>query len=164
MDYTPALPPWGNLTKEETACIARAAYKYEVPEILLHAVIAKERGTTGKCSTNKNGTVDCGVAQINNSWSDYFKKYGVDYDQIKNNPCTNIQASAYILKKNYLIKEGNWYNAIVSYNIGPAKWTPNRLKIGRTYANDVVKIWTRMKQYSEEYSSQIKNLYQNKDN
>lgn len=140
MDAIPAVPPYAHVTQEAVQCIAQASLRYQVPELLLHAIIIKENGRMGKCATNKNGTRDCGLAQINTSWVDHFARYGVRFEHLLNDTCTNLNASAYILRDNYN-KKRDWFSAIVAYNIGPNKWTPNRYKIGHRYASDVVSQW-----------------------
>lgn len=141
MDATASLPPYAHVTQEAVQCVAQASLRYQVPELLLHAVIVKENGRMGKCSKNKNGTLDCGLAQINTSWQEHFSRYGVRMEHLLYDTCTNINASAYILKDNFNKKKGDWFSAIVSYNIGPNKWTPVRYGIGHKYASDVVRYW-----------------------
>lgn len=147
MSVTAALPPYGLLDQAAVICMAEAARRYEVPELLLHAIVSKERGQMGQCVKNRNGTLDCGLAQINSSWVPYFAKYGVKAEHLVNNACTNLSAAAYVLKKNYLIKERDWFKAIVSYNLGPRNWTPERYRIGHKYAVDVVQRWHQFHNY-----------------
>lgn len=158
MESLPALPPWGRVTEDVAICISKSAERYNVPELLMHAVLSKEGGTTGQCSKNTNGTVDCGLAQINSTWADYFKKYGVSMGDIKDEPCINIQAQAYILKKNYLNKN-DWYKAVMAYHIGPANWTEKRMSRGMKYANDVVVVWKKLDDYSRKYRVEIERKY-----
>lgn len=132
--------PYGQFDQYAINCIAKSALKHGVPEALLHAVAKKEGGSIGKCVMNKNGTRDCGPAQINTSWSREFSRYNVDFSAVTHDVCTNFDASGFILRKNYEMKK-DWFKAIVSYNIGPAQWTPNRYSIGYKYAADVVKYW-----------------------
>ena len=101
----------------------------------------KENGRSGKCSKNKNGSYDCGLAQINTDWAAYFQRFGISYAQIAKDACLNIQASAYILRTNYNLKSNDWFYAVVSYNIGPNRWTPGRYAIGHRYATAVVNQW-----------------------
>lgn len=145
----PALPPYGHLGIEEVQCIARASHRYQVPELLLHAIVSKENGRTGKCVHNKrSNTWDCGLAQINSAWFPYFKKQGVEPWHVVNTSCVNLHASAYILKKYYLRKNNDWAQAVISYNIGPNNWTPERLRIGRNYAQDVIQRWWRLHEHA----------------
>ncbi len=147
MDVTPSLPPYAHVSQEAVRCIAQASVRYDVPELLLHAIIVKENGRMGKCSRNSNGTYDCGLAQINTTWAPYFSKYGIKLEHLLGDTCTNLNASAYILRTNFNKKSGDWFKAIVSYNIGPANWTPKRYAIGHKYATDVVRYWWHFQNY-----------------
>lgn len=141
MDAIAALPPYAHINKEAVQCVAQASLRYEVPELLLHAILVKENGRMGKCTKNKDGTYDCGLAQINTSWTQQFARQGVRMEHLVYDTCTNIQASAYILKANYLKKNRDWFSAIVAYNIGPNNWTPSRYAVGQRYGADVVRNW-----------------------
>lgn len=143
----PALPPYAHVTQEAVQCIAQASVRYDVPELLLHAIVFKEDGRMGQCSKNKNGTYDCGLAQINTSWVPYFAKFGVRVQDIWGDTCTNMQAAAYILRSNYNKKNANWFDAIVAYNIGPGNWTKPRYQVGYAYAADVVRYWWGFQNY-----------------
>lgn len=138
---TPVVPPYAHLDQEAVQCIALASSRYAVPELLLHAILAKENGRTGRCTRNSNGTSDCGLAQINTSWAAFFAKQGVPPAQVFFNACTNIAASAYILKYHFIRKGQSWPDAIISYNIGPNRWTPARYRIGAAYAQSVIHGW-----------------------
>ena len=138
--------PYGKLDAVAIQCIHASATKHGVPEALLHAYIKKENGTMGQCSRNKNGTYDCGLAQINTIWAKEFAQYNVDYRHVMNDACTNIDAQGYIARKMYNVKK-DWFKSIVSYNIGPNNWTPARYSIGHKYASDVVKYWWEFEKY-----------------
>lgn len=149
MDAVSLLPPYAHLTEEAVRCVAEASSRYGVPELLMHAVLLKENGRTGRCSRNKGRdgkkeTYDCGLAQINSDWSEHFKRYNIQFEHIRDNACLNIQASAYILKRYYIRKEADWFKAVVSYNIGPNNWTPPRYTVGHRYASDVVSRWWQL--------------------
>lgn len=135
-----ALPPYGRITRQDVQCIAQASVRYQVPELLLHAILRQEGGRTGQCVRNANGSFDCGLAQINTTWAAYFARMGVSYASIAGNACVNIYTSAYILRTNYDLKK-TWFYAVMAYNIGPEDWTPQRYAIGWRYANSVVRYW-----------------------
>jgi len=151
MDITPALPPYGHLDQSAVMCIAAASRRYQVPELLMHAILLKENGRTGECSKNKNGTLDCGLAQINSIWTSHFQKHGISYEVIKNDACLNIHVSAYILRSFYVKKGMDWGKAIISYNIGPNNWTPKRYSVGYRYAVDVVNYWRALDARRTQY-------------
>lgn len=141
MDATPSLPPYAHIDSVAVQCVALASARYAVPELLLHAILMKENGRTGKCSRNNNGTYDCGLAQINTTWTSYFAKQGIQPERLLGDACTNIHASAYILRSNYNQKNADWFKAAVAYNIGPNNWNQTRYSIGYKYARDVVSRW-----------------------
>lgn len=145
MPVIPALPPYGPvMTPEVSVCVAEASYRYQVPELLIHAIVAKEGGRPGKCSKNTDGSKDCGVAQINDkAWTSAMAKFNISYEHIKDNACLNIHVSAYIVRTYYSVKK-DWFKAIMSYNIGPNNWGPKREKIGYKYASDVVSLWWQL--------------------
>jgi len=141
VDVGPSLPPYAHVTQEAVQCVARASARYEVPELLMHAILMKEGGRMGKAVRNRNGTYDLGLAQINTSWVEHFARYGVKLEHLLNDTCTNLSASAYILKQNYYRLDRDWFKAVVAYNIGPNNWTDKRYGIGYRYASDVVRWW-----------------------
>ena len=152
MAVVSALPPYGVLDAHSVQCIAQASVRYQVPELLLHAIIRQEGGRTGQCVRNTNGSYDCGLAQINTSWASYFARMGVPYREIASNACVNIYTSAYILRYNYDLKK-NWFYAIMAYNIGPSSWTPQRYSIGWKYADHVVKYWWQFQDWVNAHTS-----------
>lgn len=147
MDVTPSLPPYAHVTQEAVQCAAQASLRYDVPELLLHAILMRENGRVGKTSRNRNGTEDLGPAQINSSQLAEFSKFGLKRENILNDFCTNIYVSAYILRDNFNKKGGDWFRAIVSYNIGPNNWTAERYRIGYAYAVGVVRYWWSFQNY-----------------
>jgi soluble lytic murein transglycosylase-like protein len=142
----PALPPYGPIDAVAAQCIVQASSRYEVPELLLHAIIRKEGGRMGKYSQNKNGTYDFGLAQINTSWLKKFATYGITPSHLLNDTCVNVSASAYVLKYNWL-RQHDWFKAIVAYNIGNNNWTPVRYALGYKYAADVLSYWRSFHTY-----------------
>lgn len=144
VDVTSSLPPYAHLDQEAVQCVAQASSRYQVPELLLHAVLLKENGRTGQCSRpNGNGSRDCGLAQVNSVWRTYFEKQGVPSEALVHDACVNIQASAYILRTYFIQKDQDWFKAVMAYNIGPNRWekSPNRTQIAVRYAEDVVRRW-----------------------
>ena len=143
----PALPPYGVVDAIATQCIVQASSRYEVPELLLHAIIQKEGGRMGKYSKNKNGSYDFGIAQINTSWLPRFSEFGITPSHLLNDTCVNVAASAYILKFNWQRQDKDWFKAIVAYNLGNNNWTQTRYRIGYKYATDVIGFWRGFQDY-----------------
>ena len=81
-------------------CIAWTAYQFELPEELLYSILYVERGPiNGKCGTNRNGTQDCGPAQINDVRLKELKQFGLSKNVIKSKPCHNIWAMGYLIRR-----------------------------------------------------------------
>src|ERR1700676_426131 len=120
---TPLMAPYGHFDRETVQCVANAAQYYAVPELLLHAILQKERGRVGQAVRNRNGTYDLGLAQINTSRLRDFAHYGVRLEQVRDDPCTNLYAAGYVLRLNVNLFGGNdWYRATMAYNVGPHGW------------------------------------------
>lgn len=80
-------------------CINHAAVRYHVPAELILAVIKVEGGRNGSVSTNKNGSVDYGVMQINSLWLTQLKPYGYSAQDLQFNACKNVEAGTWILSQ-----------------------------------------------------------------
>src|SRR5690242_6057677 len=116
---TPLVAPYAHLDSESVQCIANAARYYQVPELLLHAIVQKEDGRVGQAVRNRNGTYDLGLGQINSSWAAHFAKYGVTVHQLLNDRCTNLYAAGYVLRLNANLLGGDdWFRAAMAYNVG----------------------------------------------
>ena len=141
MDVAAALPPYAHVTQEAVQCAAQASSRYGVPELLLHAILKKENGRVGTESRNRDGSFDLGPAQINTIWLKQLSAYGITRKHLRDDFCTNLYVSAYILADYNRIKKGDWFKTLMAYNIGPYNWGPTRTRIGHAYASDVVKYW-----------------------
>ena len=65
--------------KDLRKCIAWTAYQFNLPEELMYAMLDVERGPiNGTCKTNKNGTQDCGPAQINDVRLKELRQFELD--------------------------------------------------------------------------------------
>ena len=85
---------------EYRQCIAWTAYQFKLPEELIYAMLDVERGpVNGTCRTNKNGTQDCGPAQINDVRLKELKMFSLSKEDIKRKPCHNIWAMGYLLRR-----------------------------------------------------------------
>jgi soluble lytic murein transglycosylase-like protein len=140
VDALASLPSQAGLAPAVAQCIASAAVRYQVPELLLHAIVAKEAGRTGHCNRNRNGSLDCGLAQINTVWFSHFARYGIRPEHIVHDACLNVHLGAYVLRT-YYNQSRDWVAATASYNIGPSRRSAVRNDIGRRYAEAVVRHW-----------------------
>lgn len=151
-DAVPSVPPYAALSQEAVQCIAQASSHYQVPELLIHAVIRREGGRNGSVSRNKNGTDDLGLSQINTLWLPELARFQITASHLVRDACVNVTVSAYILKRYQVQKNGDWVKAIISYNIGPNNWTEPRYATGVAYARDVVKYWGELQHWVDTYN------------
>ena len=96
IDLPPPFPP------AIMHCASSAAVEYNVPRILLFAIIKTESsGNIHAINRNENGTRDVGPMQVNTIWSQHLEsRYGIvnaSY-HLRNNYCYNIRVGAWILK------------------------------------------------------------------
>lgn len=98
-------------------CIAWTAYQFDLPEELLYSVLYVERGPiNGKCGTNRNGTQDCGPAQINDVRLNELKQFGLTKRDIKQKPCHNIWAMGYLIRREIEKVDGNIWRGVGNYH------------------------------------------------
>lgn len=100
-------------------CWAEASAKYNVPVDLLYAIARVETGNrTGVVSrSNKNGTYDIGLMQINSSHLPRLARMGITERELLRNPCVNLHVGAMILSEMIAIHGYTWV-AIGAYNAG----------------------------------------------
>jgi soluble lytic murein transglycosylase-like protein len=104
------------LADPASACWEEAAAHYGVNAHLLYAIAKTESGLNPNAinRSNRNGTYDIGLMQINSSWLPTLKKHGIDEKQLYD-PCTSIQVGAWILAQN-MRKMGTTWEAVGAYN------------------------------------------------
>lgn len=128
-------------------CVQEASRLYEVPELLIKALIEKEAGKLGQRVPNRaaDGRVvseDLGPMQVNTVWLEDerldLQRYGISERDILWEPCINIGIGTWIARHFYEYHDGDWTRAIMSYNAGYS------YENGRDYAIDVIKRWRRM--------------------
>ncbi len=81
-------------------CVNSASADYNVPQLVLLAVLKQESNARPAVSRNRNGSYDLGPAQFNtDSWVPYFaKRYGIKPESLINNMCQAIRAMAYAIR------------------------------------------------------------------
>ena len=140
----PLLPPYGHLNQQSVECVAAASRYYDVPELLLHAILQKENGRVGTMSPNKNGTYDLGLPQINSAWVPLFAPWGIGLKELRDNACTSIYAEAWVLRYNANQVSNDWFKATMAYNVGVQTRVGGRLLTGYHYAVDVTQRWWKL--------------------
>lgn len=81
-------------------CVESAGQTYDVPVMVLLAVMRQESGGRPVLGHNTNGTVDIGPAQVNSSaWAGYLdRQYGIKTDDLMH-MCQALRVEAFILRK-----------------------------------------------------------------
>lgn len=81
-------------------CFIQSANDYQIPSMVLVALVKVESNGLNTIGRNVGGTYDLGVAQHNSkSWVPYLKKhFGIQPESLANNPCQSIRAAAYVLR------------------------------------------------------------------
>jgi hypothetical protein len=110
-------------------CIKFTAETFNLPEMLLLAVLKTEGGTMGQCNIIKskknkvmNNTKDCGPMQINTVRSAQIENIGMSYSEVTNSACKNIVAGGFILAYE-INKSGDFWSGVGNYHYhksGPA--------------------------------------------
>jgi soluble lytic murein transglycosylase-like protein len=132
-------------------CFSEAGQAMKVdPLLLLAFAIQESRLKSNAVGVNKpdaNGNVsyDYGLMQINSLNVDkVFRHFGIDKNVLLTNPCINVYAGAYILRKNFDQYGVNWFS-IGAYNAG-VKNTPEQERKRRHYAQQVRAIYLKLQE------------------
>ncbi|MGA1863246.1 lytic transglycosylase domain-containing protein [Deferribacter thermophilus] len=99
-------------------CFLEAGSKFNIPPVILKAIAETESNMNPYAvNTNRDGSKDYGLMQINTFWRKYLPK-----NVWKNifDPCVNIHVGAYVLSK--CVKDyGLTWQAIDCYNKGKSR-------------------------------------------
>ncbi len=118
----------------QASCLSKAAIRWNVPEIILEAIIQQESsGRPEALNLNKNGSYDYGLMQINSINFESLKSLGIiTHEKMLMQPCINIQAGAYLLSQKFN-KYGYSWRAVGAYHSETPHYRDN-------YANKIMKI------------------------
>lgn len=99
-------------------CFEEAAAEYGLEPSTLWTIAKIESNLNPNTYyTNKNGTADIGLMQINTANLDDLRRLGYDYGDSIWEPCTNVKVGAWILRGCY-DKFGESWKTIDCYNKG----------------------------------------------
>ncbi|WP_145507723.1 lytic transglycosylase domain-containing protein [Yersinia hibernica] len=129
------------------SCLSNAAKRWDIPEIILEAIILHESGGKPNArNINKNGSHDYGLMQINSVHFNSLKSKGIiDYEQSLMHPCTNIKAGAYLLSLKFK-KYGYSWRAVGAYHSETAHHRDR-------YASKIMKIVSAGPDFSHKNAS-----------
>ena len=133
----------GGAGKAQAYCWAEAARQYDIEPELLQAIAAVESGYRAEAMnhSNKNGTRDIGLMQINSIHLPRLLKQGITEDRLINEPCLSVEVGASILAE-FIQRFGYNWTAVGSYNVGTGTG-PEREVLRMRYAQ---KIWAYYEQ------------------
>lgn len=100
-------------------CINTAAVQYQVPATTIISVLNTEGGRNGMEHKNDNGSIDYGAMQINSIWLPELEKHGITADELRDDPCTNVEVGTWILSQaiaDGLIKEKPYLESVAGYH------------------------------------------------
>ncbi|EKD9823945.1 type III secretion system LEE muramidase EtgA [Escherichia coli] len=126
-------------------CFEITGKAYNIDPLILKAIAWNESKCKSgiKSKTNKNGTYDIGIMQINSSHLDLLSKFNISEDDLLNDACINISVAGYILASN-IKSRGNTWDAVGAYNAGYFN-TPNAVELRRQYAMKIYKTYNKLK-------------------
>lgn len=109
------------------ACMTLAGTLNGLPPLLLPAIHMLEGGQIGTVATNKNGSQDFGVMQINSSWLPVLARgLGRTEAEIRagliNDGCFNIQIAGAVMKYNLAQAHGDLWTAVGYYSSHTPSW------------------------------------------
>lgn len=114
--------------------IEEQAQRYQVPTTIAFALIYTESSFLSRARhINSNGTIDEGIAQLNNSNLEYFSwkfNEGKAY-----NPYDIFDAVPISMKylRSLYLQFGNWRDAVAAYNCGPYRVTKRTIPLSTRY-------------------------------
>ncbi|AZE56756.1 hypothetical protein C4K03_4618 [Pseudomonas synxantha] len=121
-------------------CWDEMARRYDLEPELLQAIAAVESGYRPQAMnyTNRNGTRDIGLMQINSIHLPRLLKQGITEERLLNEPCLSVEVGASILAE-FIQRFGYNWTAVGAYNVGPGPG-PQREALRLRYAE---RIWVR---------------------
>lgn len=114
-------------------CINQAAVTYYVPAKVIISVIATEGGNIGVVRQNKNGTSDYGPMQVNSSWLPTIRKYGYTPELLRDDPCVNVMAGAWILSTKITQSNDYWSGVANYHSVTPTLNSRYKIKVLNYY-------------------------------
>ncbi len=116
-------------------CFDDAGKRYNVNPKLLESIAKVESSMNPKAMnhSNRNGTYDIGLMQINSTWLKKLSDFNITESDLINNPCINIHVGAWILSSNFSLHGYN-EKSLGAYNAGFSK---NKNTARETYVSKV---------------------------
>ena len=96
-------------------CVVEAAREHVVPLAALLGILAAEGGKEGEALSNKNGTWDLGVCQVNTVHLNDLLRVGLEPEDVLRDGCVNARAAAFLLRREYE-RAGDIWAAVGAYH------------------------------------------------
>lgn len=96
-------------------CINQAALQFQVPAVLIAAVLTTEGGKPGMTTPNTNGSFDYGPMQINTVWLNSLQHFGYTAEQIRDDACINVWLGTWILSQE-IANSRDFWQGVGNYN------------------------------------------------
>lgn len=110
-------------------CFAEAAQEFGVDAVILNSIaLVESKMRVDAINTNKDGTQDIGLMQINSSHLPRLKRSGITKKLLLNDPCVNVMVGAAILSDFKKLYGGNEWQAVGAYNAGASAGTAAQRK------------------------------------
>lgn len=109
---------------ESAYCFVSASHRFNLPPEALLSQAMVEGGKVGEVASNKNGSFDLGIMQVNTLWlkeASPLKSY-LNFTSLANDICTNAHTAAWILSSLVLKTGGDIWKAVGMYH-NPSKET-----------------------------------------
>lgn len=104
-------------TRAVDACIAFAAETFALDPLPLRVLRRTEAGQIGTVATNDDGSVDLGPMQINSVHLPELARFGIGYEDLRDNRgCANVLAAAYLFKRHLVAEHGDVAMALADYH------------------------------------------------
>lgn len=99
------------------ACIVEAAQAFAIDALPLRVLQRTEAGRVGLAQPNDDGSVDLGPMQVNSVHLAEFARFGIGYDDLRDNRgCANVLAAAYLFKRHLVAEHGDVAMAMADYH------------------------------------------------
>lgn len=94
----PAAPPPEIQQPVTLECVAAVSQRYQIPPVLIGAILAQEHGRLGQKRANRDGSHDMGPMQVNSFWLPMLRRHGVEEGHMLRHGCYNLAVGAWILR------------------------------------------------------------------
>ena len=113
-------------------CINSAAIAYHVPAKTIISVLKTEGGRQGLEHKNDNGSIDYGSMQINSIWLPTLERYGISKEELRDDPCTNVEVGTWILSQaiaDGVMNDKDYWEGVAGYNSKTPKYNQQYQKL-----------------------------------